>query len=95
MYAKDLSETKYKFLIKKREDAEIKNLHDPSALMEYSNTMDGVCDNIDDYNLKRKRKFLIVFYDCTNEPYSFLTIDNALAADNPMRFRNNFLYSPS
>ena len=26
--------------------------------MEYSNTMDGVYDNIDDYNLKRKRKTL-------------------------------------
>ena len=94
-YAEDLSETKYKFLIKKREDAEIKNLDDPSALIEYSNTMDGVYDNIDDYNLKRKGKILIVFYDCTNEPYSFLTIDNTLAADNPMRFRNILLCSPS
>ena len=63
LYAKDLSEPKYQFLIKKREDAEIKNLDDPSAFIEYSNTMDDVYNNIDDYNLKRKRKILIVFYD--------------------------------
>ena len=63
MYAKDLSEPKYQFLIKKREDAGIKNLNDPSALIEYSNTMEEVYNNIDDYNPKRKRKILIVFDD--------------------------------
>ena len=30
LYSKDLSEPKYQFLIKKREDAGIKNLNDPS-----------------------------------------------------------------
>ena len=63
LYAKDLSEPKYQFLIKKRENAGIKNLDDPSAFMEYSNTMDDVYNNIDDYNPKRKRKILIVFDD--------------------------------
>ena len=58
MYAKDLSEPKYQFLIKKREDAGIKNLDDPSAFTEYSNTMDDVYDNIDDYNRKRKGRIL-------------------------------------
>ena len=32
LYAKDLSEPKYQFVIKKCEDAGIKNLDDPSAL---------------------------------------------------------------
>ena len=50
-------------MIKKREDAGIKNLNDPSAFIEYSNTMDDVYNNIDHYNLKRKRKILIVFDD--------------------------------
>ena len=63
MYAKDLSEPKYQCLIKKREDAGIKNFNDPSAFIEYSNTMDDVYNNIDDYNLRRKRKILIVFDD--------------------------------
>ena len=50
-------------MIKKCEDAEIKNLDDPSAFMEYSNNMDDVYSNIDDYNPKRKRKTLIAFDD--------------------------------
>ena len=50
-------------MIKKREDAGIKNLNDPIAFIEYSNTMDDVYNNIDHYNLKRKRKSLIVFDD--------------------------------
>ena len=160
-------------MIKKRKDPEIKNLNGPSAFIEYSNTMDDVYNNIDDYNLKRKRKILVVFdnmiadimtnkkfqaiikelfircrkwnislvfitrsyfrvpknvrlnstrylimkihkrreiqkiaidhsadidyknflkiyRNCTKEPYSFLTIDTTLPADNPMRFRMNF-----
>ena len=60
MYAKDLYEPKYQFLIKKRENAGIKNFNDPSAFIEYSNTMDDVYNNTDDYKPKRKRKILIV-----------------------------------
>ena len=66
-YAKDLSEAKYQFLIKKCEDAEIKNLNDPSVFTEYSNTMDDVYNNIDDYNPRRKRKILIVFDDMISD----------------------------
>ena len=60
LYAKDL-EPKYQLLIKKHENAGIKNLNDPNAFIEYSNTMDDVPNNIDDYNPKRKRKVSIVF----------------------------------
>ena len=63
LYAKDLSEAKYEFLIKKREDAGIKHLNDSNAFIECSNTMDDVYENIDDYNPSRKRKILIVFDD--------------------------------
>ena len=48
LYAKDLSEPKYEFLIKKREDAGMKKSDDPSAFIECSNTMDDVYSNIDD-----------------------------------------------
>ena len=61
MYAKDLSEAKYEFLIKKREDAGIKHFNDPNAFIECSNIMDDVYENIDDYNPNGKRKILIVF----------------------------------
>ena len=173
LYGKDLEEPKYKLLIKKRKDARIKNLNDPTAFIQYSNNMDDVYNNIDDYNSKRKRKVWIVFDDmiadimnnkrfqaiikelfircrklnisllfitqsyfsvqnkvrlnsthylffkvnnrrelqniainhsvnidykdflkiyrnCTKEPYSFLTIDTTLPADDPKRFRKNF-----
>ena len=63
MYVKDLSETKYEFLIKKREDARTKHLNDLSAFIECYNTMDDIYENIDDYNPSRKRKVLLVFDD--------------------------------
>ena len=58
LYAKDLSEPKYQLLIKKCENAGIKNLNDPSAFIEYSKTMDDVYNKIDDYNPKRNKKNL-------------------------------------
>ena len=80
LYAKDLEEPKYQLLIKKRENAGIKKLNDPNAFIEYSNTMDDVYENIDDYNLKRKRKVLIVFDDMiadimTNKKFQTTIID--------------------
>ena len=63
MYARDLSEPKYEYLIKKREHAGIKHLNDSNAFIECSNTMDDVYENIHDYNSSRKRKILIVFDD--------------------------------
>ena len=56
LYARDLSEPKYEYLIKKREDAGIKHLNNPNAFIECSNTMDDVYENINDYNPIRKRK---------------------------------------
>ena len=177
MYSKDLSEPKYQLLIKKRENPGIKILNDPSAFIEFSNTVHNVYNNINDCNTRRKRKFFIVFDDmiadnmtnkkfqaiikgqfircrklniplvfitqsyfgvpkevrlnsthclimkihnkrelqniainhsadidyrdflkiyrnCTRKPYSCLTIDATLPADNPMRFRKNFSDSP-
>ena len=40
------------------------------------------------------KDFLKIFRNCKNGPYSFLTIDTTLPADNPMRFRKNFSDSP-
>ena len=55
LYAKDLSEPKYEYLINKRKEAGIKNLNDPTAFTEYSNNMNDVFTNIDNYNKLRKR----------------------------------------
>ena len=60
LYAKDLSETKYDFLIERREDAVIKHLNNSNAIIECWNTLDGVYENIDDYKPnKKKEKFLL------------------------------------
>ena len=42
LYARDQSEPKYEYLIKKREDAGIKHLNNPNAFIECSNNMDDV-----------------------------------------------------
>ena len=61
LYSKNLSEPKYKFLIKKREDKWIKHLNDSKAFIECSNTIDTVYENINDYIPTTRRKNLIVF----------------------------------
>ena len=63
LYARDLSEPKYEYLIKKREDAGIKHLNNPNVFIKCSSTMDDVYENINDYNPSRKRKILIAFDD--------------------------------
>ena len=56
LYTKDLHEPKYEYLINKREQAGIKNLDDPKAFIEYSDDMDEVLDDINNYNKNRDKK---------------------------------------
>ena len=63
LYAKDLSEPKYELLIKNCENAGIKHLNDSKAFIECSNAMDDIYENINDDNLSRKIKVLIIFDD--------------------------------
>ena len=56
LYAKDLSETKYEYLIKKHINVGIKHLNDSNAFIECSNTIDEIYENIDDYNPTQKKK---------------------------------------
>ena len=63
LYPKDPYETKYQYLIKKREKVGLDHFDDPKAFVEYSNNMQDVYKNIEDYNSIKKRKVLIVFDD--------------------------------
>ena len=65
LYAKDIHEPKYEYLINKREQAGIKNLNDPHAFIEYSDDMNDVLDDINIFLLykNRDKKVLIVFDD--------------------------------
>ena len=56
LYARDLSEPKYEYLIKKREDAGIKNLDNPNTFIVFSNAMDDVYESMNNYNPKRNKK---------------------------------------
>ena len=60
LYAKDLYEAKYKYLIKYQF---LKHYDDPKVFIEYSNYMQDVYKNIEEYNLGKTRKVLIVFDD--------------------------------
>ena len=53
LYLKDLSD---EYLIKKRENAEIKHLNDPNAYTECFNTMDDVYENINIITQGEKEK---------------------------------------
>ena len=55
LYAKDPYEKKYQYLIN--------HFNDPKAFMEYSNDMQDVYKNIEDYDTIKKRKVLIIFDD--------------------------------
>ena len=63
LYAKDPYEAKYQYLINKHEKVGLNHFDDPKAFMEYSNNMQDVYKNIEDYNPIKKRKLLIVFDD--------------------------------
>ena len=63
LYAKDSDEAKYRFLINKREKGRLKQCDDPKAFIEYSNDMQDVYKNMEDYNPKKNHKVLIVFHD--------------------------------
>ena len=66
LYAKDPYETKYQYLINKREKVGLDHFDDTKAFMEYSNDMQDVYKSIEDCNPIKKRKVLIVFADMIN-----------------------------
>ena len=57
LYAKNTDEKKYQYLINKREQARIKNLNDPHAFIEYSNDMNDVLEDNNNYNKSRNKKY--------------------------------------
>ena len=47
LYAKDIYEAKYQFLINKRKSTGLKHLNDYKAFVKYSNDMIDICQNIE------------------------------------------------
>ena len=63
LYTKDPYESKYQYLINKREGVGINHFKDFKAFIEFSNDMHDVYKNINYYNPDRENKILIVFDD--------------------------------
>ena len=61
--AKDPCEEKYQFLINKKQSTGLKHFNDHKAFIQYSNDIEGVYQNIEEHNIDKKRKILIVFDD--------------------------------
>ena len=63
LYAKYPYEAKHQLLINKRESTGLKHLNNSRAFIEYSNYVDDIFKNIEEYNPNKKRKILNVFDD--------------------------------
>ena len=63
LYVKHLYEAKQQFLINKRESTGLKYLNDSKGFIEFSNDMDDVYKNIEEYNPNKKHKILTAFDD--------------------------------
>ena len=70
LYAKDPYEAKYQFLINKQKSTDLKHLNDSKDFTEYSNDMDDIHKNIEEYNPNKKQKILIVFDDMNADMFS-------------------------
>ena len=63
LYVKNIFESKNKLLISRREKVRIKKIKNPKAFINYSQAIDDVYENLEDYNPTKKRKLLILFDD--------------------------------
>ena len=63
LYAKVPYEVKYQYLINELEKVGLDYFNNPKAFMDYSNSMQDVYKNIEEYDPGKKRKVLIVFDD--------------------------------
>ena len=76
LYAKDPYESKYQYLINKREGVGINRFNNPKAFIEYSNDMYDVYKNISKYNPDRGNKILIVFDDMISDMISIKKLNS-------------------
>ena len=57
LYAKDPYKAKYQFLINRGASTGLKHFNDPQAFIEYSNDMQDVYKNTEEYNCERNVKY--------------------------------------
>ena len=60
LYVKDSFESKYQLFINGREKVGIKKLKNPKTVIDYSQAIGDVYENLEDYNQTKRRNVLIV-----------------------------------
>ena len=78
LYVKDPYESKYKLLTNNRESRGVKYLNDSKAFMKYSNDMDDIYKNIEEYNSNKRGKVLVVFDDKIAHMFSNKKLNSAV-----------------
>ena len=63
LYVKNPFKSKYHLLINEKEKVGIKKLKYPKAFIDYLQTVDDAHQNLENYNLRKKKRVLIVFDD--------------------------------
>ena len=63
LHAKDAYESSHQYLIKKLEEVGVKHYKDSKAFIKYFGDIKNFHKSIEDYNLRKERKALIVFDD--------------------------------
>ena len=74
LFVKDPFESKYQLLINGREKVAIRKLKNSKVFIDYSQTMDDIYENLEDFNPTKKRKALIVFDDMIADVESNKTV---------------------
>ena len=72
--SKDPIESKYQLSINGRGKVAAKKLKNPKAFTDYSQTIDDVYENLEDYDSTKKRRMLTVVFD--DLTHLFLFINN-------------------
>ena len=62
-------------LINKREGVEIKHFNDSEAFIEYSNDMDNIYENTEEYNPYKRREIMIIFDDMIADVLSYKNLN--------------------
>ena len=60
LYDKDSYEAKYQFLINKQESPGLNSCNSSKTFFEYSNDMDDIYKNIEEFNPNKRRKILFL-----------------------------------
>ena len=79
LYAKNPHETKYQLLLKKRESTGLKHFNDSKAFIAYSNNMNVIYKNLEEYNPNKKRNWLIVFEDIIADVHNKIKLNPIVA----------------